>query len=165
METTPVPCDKSTEYKARRSAGPPSSGFQPVALGAGPHNHCASSLWLTAGFNGSAGGEWGQRIGAQHFLGKLNADNIHILLHEMGHTYGPDDWNPLNGQGFRAALLRALRAARGSGQVAVTEAFQFRIDQTLPVASRQLSFALTIGSLRRGVAGAVRSPARFCGSG
>ena len=33
----------------------------------------------------------------------LGADNIHILLHEMGHTYGLDDfydWDPLPGQGF-----------------------------------------------------------------
>ena len=70
--------------------------------GGGSH-HYDHSLWLTAGFSGGAGGDWGQRIGSEYFMSNLNADNIHILLHEMGHTYGLDDfydWDPLPGQGF-----------------------------------------------------------------
>ena len=47
------------------------------------------SLWLTAGMSGGAGGDWGQRVGSEYFVGALNADNIHILLHEIGHTFRP----------------------------------------------------------------------------
>jgi hypothetical protein len=70
--------------------------------GAASH-HYDHSLWLTAGFSGGAGGDWGQRIGSEYFMSNLTTDNIHILLHEMGHTYGLDDfydWDPLPGQGF-----------------------------------------------------------------
>jgi hypothetical protein len=69
----------------------------------GASHHYDHSLWLTAGFSGGAGGDWGQRIGSEYFMSKLSTDNIHILLHEMGHTYGLDDfydWDPLPGQGF-----------------------------------------------------------------
>ncbi|WP_433373035.1 cellulose-binding domain-containing protein [Actinoplanes sp. CA-142083] len=69
----------------------------------GASHHYDHSLWLTAGFGGGAGGDWGQRIGSEYFMSNLNATNIHILLHEMGHTYGLDDfydWDPLPGQGF-----------------------------------------------------------------
>ena len=69
----------------------------------GTTHHYDHSLWLTAGFNGGAGGDWGQRIGSEYYLSNLAADNVHILLHEMGHTYGLDDfydWDPLPGQGF-----------------------------------------------------------------
>jgi hypothetical protein len=69
----------------------------------GTAHHYDHSLWLTAGFSGGAGGDWGQRIGSEYYLGNLNTDNIHILLHEIGHTYGLDDfydWDPTPGQGF-----------------------------------------------------------------
>jgi cellulose binding protein with CBM2 domain len=69
----------------------------------GASHHYDHSLWLTAGFSGGAGGDWGQRIGSEYYLSNLTADNIHILLHEMGHTYGLDDfydWDPTPGQGF-----------------------------------------------------------------
>ena len=69
----------------------------------GATHHYDHSLWLTAGFSGGAGGDWGQRIGSEYFMSNLTTDNIHILLHEMGHTYGLDDfydWDPLPGQGF-----------------------------------------------------------------
>ncbi|KAI0103679.1 hypothetical protein GGR51DRAFT_249073 [Nemania sp. FL0031] len=57
--------------------------------GAGAHyDH---SLWLTDGFGGGAGGDWGQRIGREYFMGALGTANVHILLHEMGHTFGLDD--------------------------------------------------------------------------
>ncbi|MEV6970991.1 cellulose-binding domain-containing protein [Hamadaea sp. NPDC051192] len=63
----------------------------------GASHHYDMSLWLTAGMTGGAGGDWGQRIGSEYFTGNLNTDNIHILLHEMGHTFGLDDfydWTP-----------------------------------------------------------------------
>lgn len=63
----------------------------------GPAHHYDLSLWLTDGFSGGAGGDWGQRIGREYYLGLLTADNVHILLHELGHSYGLDDfydWDP-----------------------------------------------------------------------
>ncbi|MFF5296696.1 cellulose-binding domain-containing protein [Paractinoplanes globisporus] len=69
----------------------------------GASHHYDHSLWLTAGFSGGAGGDWGQRIGSEYYMSNLTTENIHILLHEMGHTYGLDDfydWDPLPGQGF-----------------------------------------------------------------
>ncbi|ETS86137.1 hypothetical protein PFICI_04162 [Pestalotiopsis fici W106-1] len=56
------------------------------------------SLWLTDGMDGvGAGGDWGQRIGTTYMLENLESENIHILLHEMGHTLALDDfydWTP-----------------------------------------------------------------------
>ncbi|MDI6098665.1 hypothetical protein QLQ12_08625 [Actinoplanes sp. NEAU-A12] len=70
----------------------------------GKSRHYDHSLWLTSGFEGGAGGDWGQRIGSEYFMSNLNTENIHVLLHEIGHTYGLDDfydWDPLDGrQGF-----------------------------------------------------------------
>ncbi|MET7467090.1 hypothetical protein, partial [Nonomuraea sp. NPDC005501] len=39
----------------------------------------------------------------EYFMSNLNADNIHILLHEMGHSFGLDDfydWTPTGVGGF-----------------------------------------------------------------
>ncbi|MBL7259495.1 cellulose-binding domain-containing protein [Paractinoplanes lichenicola] len=69
----------------------------------GAARHYDHSLWLTAGFGGGAGGDWGQRMGSEYFLSNVNASDIHIFLHELGHTYGLDDfydWDPTPGQGF-----------------------------------------------------------------
>jgi hypothetical protein len=69
----------------------------------GASHHYDMSLWLTAGFGGGAGGDWGQRIGSEYYMSNLGTDNIHILLHEMGHTFGLDDfydWDPLPNEGF-----------------------------------------------------------------
>ncbi|KAF3940582.1 hypothetical protein ABW19_dt0208891 [Dactylella cylindrospora] len=63
----------------------------------GASRHYDQSLWLTDGFGGGAGGDWGQRIGTEYFMSNLNTENIHILLHEMGHTFALDDfydWTP-----------------------------------------------------------------------
>ncbi|KAF1961708.1 hypothetical protein CC80DRAFT_463089 [Byssothecium circinans] len=64
---------------------------------AGAARHYDLSLWLTPGMNGGAGGDWGQRIGQEYFLQSINSENIHILLHELGHTFALDDfydWTP-----------------------------------------------------------------------
>ncbi|KAL4893546.1 hypothetical protein BDV59DRAFT_201731 [Aspergillus ambiguus] len=64
---------------------------------AGVDRHYDQSLWLTDGFEGGAGGDWGQRVGQEYFMENLNTDNIHIVLHEMGHTFALDDfydWTP-----------------------------------------------------------------------
>lgn len=49
----------------------------------GSSHHYDHSLWLTDGFSGGAGGDWGQRIGREYFMGALTSENVHILLHEM----------------------------------------------------------------------------------
>lgn len=67
------------------------------------NEHYDHGLWLTDGFGGGAGGDWGQRIGTEYFLGTLGGGNAHILLHEMGHTFGLDDfydWTPSGVPGF-----------------------------------------------------------------
>jgi hypothetical protein len=87
------------------------SGNYPNCPG-GAARHYDMSLWLTAGMNGGAGGDWGQRIGSEYFVGALDADNIHILLHEIGHSFGLDDfydWTPTGVGGF---LMKAGSATR-----------------------------------------------------
>jgi len=77
----------------------------------GAARHYDQSLWLTSGFGGGAGGDWGQRLGSEYFLGAVDQSDIHILLHELGHTYGLDDfydWSPDVG-GF---LMKAGSATR-----------------------------------------------------
>ncbi|MGC9666022.1 cellulose-binding domain-containing protein [Planosporangium sp. 12N6] len=67
-------------------------------------HHYDMSLWLTQGMGiGGAGGDWGQRIDKDYFVNALGADNIHILLHEMGHSWGLNDFydfDPLPSEGF-----------------------------------------------------------------
>ncbi|MFF5230737.1 cellulose-binding protein [Dactylosporangium sp. NPDC000521] len=78
------------------------SGNYPNCPGGASH-HYDMSLWLTAGMSGGAGGDWGQRVGSEYFVGALNNDNIHILLHEIGHSFGLDDfydWTPTGVGGF-----------------------------------------------------------------
>lgn len=63
----------------------------------GAARHYDQSLWLTQGMGGGAGGDWGQRMGQEYFVGALNSAQIHIYLHELGHTFGLDDfydWTP-----------------------------------------------------------------------
>jgi hypothetical protein len=69
----------------------------------GEARHYDQSLWLTDGFGGGAGGDWGQRMGREYFVGALGQENMTILLHEMGHTLGLDDfydWTPTGVGGF-----------------------------------------------------------------
>ncbi|KAH6838678.1 hypothetical protein B0I37DRAFT_316781 [Chaetomium sp. MPI-CAGE-AT-0009] len=69
----------------------------------GASRHYDQSLWLTEGFQGGAGGDWGQRIGRSYLMDNLNSDSIHILLHEIGHTFALDDfydWTPTGVSNF-----------------------------------------------------------------
>lgn len=58
----------------------------------GEDNHYDISLWLDESLSGSSVGgygyNWGQELGPQYFLDNVNSENIHILLHEMGHGFG-----------------------------------------------------------------------------
>lgn len=54
------------------------------------------SLWLTDGFEGGAGGDWGQRMGSDYFLQSVEQEDIHIHLHELGHTFALDGESSLH---------------------------------------------------------------------
>ncbi|MFC7328872.1 hypothetical protein [Marinactinospora rubrisoli] len=78
----------------------------------GAARHYDMSLWLTSGFGGGAGGDWGQRLGSEYFVNSRHNADIHILLHEIGHSFGLDDfydWTPSGVGGF---LMKAGSAAR-----------------------------------------------------
>ncbi|OLN87598.1 putative acetylxylan esterase A 4 [Colletotrichum chlorophyti] len=76
----------------------------------GADRHYDQSLWLTDGMTGGAGGDWGQRIGREYFMGALSSSNAHILQHEIGHTYGLDDyWTPT---GVNSFIMLAGSAAQ-----------------------------------------------------
>jgi hypothetical protein len=74
--------------------------------------HYDMSLWLTAGFGGGAGGDWGQRVGSEYLMRNLNTDNIHILLHEMGHSFGLDDFYDWTPTGVCCFVMKAGSAAQ-----------------------------------------------------
>jgi hypothetical protein len=70
------------------------AGFSYPECEGGRSNHYDMSLWLTEGFSGGAGGDWGQRIGRSYFFGAIDQGTLHILSHEMGHGFGfPDYYN------------------------------------------------------------------------
>ncbi|KAK1705932.1 uncharacterized protein BDZ83DRAFT_685606, partial [Colletotrichum acutatum] len=63
----------------------------------GAASHFDSSLQLTDGLEGGFGYSWGQQVGREYMLNNLDSESVHILLHEMGHTFGLDDfydWEP-----------------------------------------------------------------------
>lgn len=63
----------------------------------GHTRHYDQSLWLTQGMGGGAGGDWGQRMGSEYFVNSLGSAQVTIYLHEVGHTFGLDDfydWTP-----------------------------------------------------------------------
>ncbi|KAJ4265347.1 hypothetical protein NW762_004632 [Fusarium torreyae] len=69
----------------------------------GAERHYDNSLWLTDGMTGGAGGDWGQRIGREYYMQLLGSKDIHILEHEIGHTFALDDfydWTPTGQSAF-----------------------------------------------------------------
>lgn len=50
------------------------------------------SLWVTDGFYGGAGGDWGQRGSYNDFISGLSLAFPHIIGHETGHGFGLDDF-------------------------------------------------------------------------
>lgn len=87
------------------------SGTYPNCPGGASH-HYDMSLWLTAGMNGGAGGDWGQRVGSEYLVNNVNADNIHILLHELGHSFGLDDFYDWTPTGQCCFIMNAGSAAQ-----------------------------------------------------
>ncbi|KAM5352900.1 hypothetical protein ACJ41O_005622 [Fusarium nematophilum] len=88
----------------------------------GADRHYDHSLWLTDGMSGGAGGDWGQRIGREYFMGALDSANIHILQHEMGHTFGLDDfydWTPTGVSSF-------IMLAGSASQITDFDGWMFR---------------------------------------
>jgi hypothetical protein len=60
----------------------------------GADSHYDMSLWLTDGFSGGVGGDWGQRMATSYIVNNAANDNLIILLHEIGHGFGfPDYYN------------------------------------------------------------------------
>ncbi|MEX3100676.1 MULTISPECIES: hypothetical protein [unclassified Streptomyces] len=78
----------------------------------GAARHYDQSLWLTKGWTGGAGGDWGQRVGQEYFVNALGQENIHIYLHEVGHTFGLDDFYDWTPTGQCCFLMKAGSAAR-----------------------------------------------------
>lgn len=63
------------------------------------------SLWLDESLEGQMGGygyNWGEELGPDYFLDNIDSENIHILLHEMGHGFG------LLGMSFSMLFKRLL---------------------------------------------------------
>ena len=69
------------------------SGYTYPDCSGGFANHYDMSIWLTDGFGGGVGGDWGQRVSPNTFLGSITGTNM-IVIHEMGHGFGfPDYYN------------------------------------------------------------------------
>jgi hypothetical protein len=88
----------------------------------GAARHYDQSLWLTAGMGGGAGGDWGQRIGSEYYVNNLNSENVHILLHEIGHTFGLDDFYDWTPTGQCCFLMKAGTAS----QITAFDTWMFR---------------------------------------
>lgn len=68
------------------------------------------SLWLTKGFQGGQGGDWGQRLNSDYFIS--TPDSV-IFLQEFGHTLGIEDfqgWTSPNAPSFlmKGVTVRSL---------------------------------------------------------
>ncbi len=73
----------------------------------GAANHYDMSLWLTEGFGGGHGGDWGQRVGRAYVTDNVSASDLGILLHEMGHSFGLDDFYDWTGTPLPACVMVA----------------------------------------------------------
>lgn len=78
----------------------------------GYDHHYDMSLWLTAGFGGGHGGDWGQRLGSEYMVNSLNDEDIYILLHEIGHSFGLDDFYDWTPTGVCCFIMKAGSASQ-----------------------------------------------------
>ena len=78
----------------------------------GASRHYDMSLWLTPGMGGGAGGDWGQRIGNEYMVNNVNSENIHILLHELGHSFALDDFYDWTPSGVTSFIMKAGAATQ-----------------------------------------------------
>ncbi|KAK7750533.1 hypothetical protein SLS62_007509 [Diatrype stigma] len=89
-----------------------------IHYGDGDYSGCAGgsaarydvSLWLSASLDGNLagyGGDWGQELPTDYMLDNLETDNIHILLHEMGHTLALDDFYDWTPDGVTSFIMKA----------------------------------------------------------
>lgn len=76
----------------------------------GEARHYDQSLWLTDGFGGGAGGDWGQRMGREYFMDSINQEQMTILLHEMGHTFGLDDCKFSSRRTTKGSMLTRMQS-------------------------------------------------------
>ncbi|KAF2143517.1 uncharacterized protein K452DRAFT_225171 [Aplosporella prunicola CBS 121167] len=75
---------------------------------AGADRHYDQSLWLTEGMGmGGAGGDWGQRVDRQYFMDAVKDEDIHIILHEMGHTFALSDFYDFMPDGVTEFVMNA----------------------------------------------------------
>jgi hypothetical protein len=88
----------------------------------GNSRHYDMSLWLTSGFGGGAGGDWGQRLGSEYMVNNLNNPNITILLHEIGHSFGLDDFYDWTPTGQCCFIMKA----GSSGSITEFDRWMFR---------------------------------------
>lgn len=68
------------------------------------------SLWLDDSLEGQMGGygyNWGEEIGPDYFLDNIEQENIHILLHEMGHGFGLLDFYDWVPEGQKSFIMMA----------------------------------------------------------
>lgn len=68
------------------------------------------SLWLDESLTGEIGGygyNWGQELNPDYFLDNVETDNIHILLHEMGHGFGLLDFYDWVPEGLTSFVMMA----------------------------------------------------------
>ncbi|CBX97418.1 predicted protein [Plenodomus lingam JN3] len=79
---------------------------------AGADRHYDQSLWLTPGFGGGAGGDWGQRVSTEYFMDNIKQEDIHIVLHEIGHTFALDDFYDWTPTGVDKFLMKAGSAMK-----------------------------------------------------
>ncbi|MET9965273.1 hypothetical protein ABZZ80_04940 [Streptomyces sp. NPDC006356] len=91
-------------------------GWDQVMANRGSVNYCvrweSDAPVSVALREGGAGGDWGQRVGQEYFTSALGQENIHIYLHEVGHTFGLDDFYDWSPTGQCCFLMKAGSAAQ-----------------------------------------------------
>jgi hypothetical protein len=138
------PCDRSAHQDGDYSQCPGEEA-----------HHFDQSLWLTKGMGfGGFGGDWGQQLDQEYFTDNLDAENLHIYLHEVGHTFGLDDfydWSPPSRRRSRRGRRPARELVGGVQAVLARELVEpvarVRPSAFSPAASSHTSSAAEMPSL------------------